>query len=485
MRPTTARASLLWMPLAVAATAGLVWLGTGLHPTWPALWLAPLPVLLLAPQTSGRVAAAAALTAWLAGSLNVWAYYQGVLRMPVPVAAGILLGGAGVFTLAVFLHRALLLRGAPWAAALTFPATWASCEYLISLASPHGTAGSLAYTQVDLLPVLQLAALTGPTGLTFLVMLLPGALAAALHVRAEAPDTATRLVLTTASAIAAVLLFGASRLAQPSGPTVRVALLASDGPLAEGVPPPGPETTRLLADYAAQAATLAAHGAQVIVLPEKIGVTADPNTADVDALFQPVADRTGATVVVGLVHVSMTRRQNEARVYRPAAAPTLYAKQHLLPPFESRMEPGTALTLLAAAEPSRPWGVAICKDLDFAAPARPYGQSGAGLLLVPAWDFVADRWLHGRMAVMRGVESGFAVARSARQGLLTVSDDRGRILAQRASDTAPFTTLVADVPAVHHATLYLVLGSWFSWVALALLAAGAARLLRRQRDEKG
>ena len=31
---------------AIAATAVLVWFGTGLEPFWPLLWFAPLPVLL-------------------------------------------------------------------------------------------------------------------------------------------------------------------------------------------------------------------------------------------------------------------------------------------------------------------------------------------------------------------------------------------------------------------------------------------------------
>ena len=35
------------------------------------------------------------------------------------------------------------------------------------------------------------------------------------------------------------------------------------------------------------------------------------------------------------------------------------------------------------------------------------------------------------MAILRGVESGFSIARSAKLGILTATDDRGRVLAQR------------------------------------------------------
>ena len=66
-------------------------------------------------------------------------------------------------------------------------------------------------------------------------------------------------------------------------------------------------------------------------------------------------------------------------------------------------------------------GVAICKDLDFPPLGREYGNRGVGLLFVPAWDFNVDGWYHSRMAIMRGVESGFSIARVAKQGLHTVS----------------------------------------------------------------
>jgi apolipoprotein N-acyltransferase len=82
-------------------------------------------------------------------------------------------------------------------------------------------------------------------------------------------------------------------------------------------------------------------------------------------------------------------------------------------------------------------------------------------LLVPAWDFVADGWLHGRMAILRGVEDGFSIARAPKQGILTVSDDRGHVLAERASSAAPFATLVASVPVVNQPTLYARSGNWF------------------------
>jgi apolipoprotein N-acyltransferase len=59
-----------------------------------------------------------------------------------------------------------------------------------------------------------------------------------------------------------------------------------------------------------------------------------------------------------------------------------------------------------------------------------------------------------------------------------VSDDRGRILAETQSDSAPFAALVADVPVAHDTTLYLLLGDWFAWIVLVTLFFTLVQLYR-------
>jgi apolipoprotein N-acyltransferase len=460
--------------LAVASTAVLVWFGTGLYPKWPLLWFAPLPVLLFASRSSAWSTALTAASSWLVGSLNLW-HYLSVVDVPPTARIAICTIPALVFAAAVLLFRALLRRGAWWSALLAFPTMWVSIEYLFDLVSPHGTGGNISYSQLNFLPVLQLASVAGPWGISFLVLLFPAALAVGLHLRSSAPKQAMRVVGVGLGVIALVLVFGAVRLAMPaSDQKLRVGLIASDEPANVDVANEGSQTARLFREYAAEAEGLAARGAQVIVLPEKLGVTVDPATKETDALFQSLADKTKSKIVVGLVHVSPPIKYNRALVYAPGVPLQTYDKHHMLPPFESKLKPGTELTFLR--EPSGTWGVAICKDMDFTPLSRQYGKAGAGLMLVPAWDFVLDRWEHGHMAVMRGVEDGFTIARAAKQGYLTVSDDRGRILAETQSDSAPFATLIADVPARHDTTLYLLLGDWFAWFALATFAFTLARL---------
>ncbi len=139
----------------------------------------------------------------------------------------------------------------------------------------------------------------------------------------------------------------------------------------------------------------------------------------------------------------------------------------MLPPFESQLTCGTQK--LSLNWENTILGVAICKDMDFTSMSRGYGQMGVGLMLVPAWDFKLDRIWHGHMAIMRSVEGGFSMARAARDGYLTVSDDRRRVLAETRSNSGTFATLLAQVPVGHERTLFQAWGNWFAWFAVVVL----------------
>jgi apolipoprotein N-acyltransferase len=84
------------------------------------------------------------------------------------------------------------------------------------------------------------------------------------------------------------------------------------------------------------------------------------------------------------------------------------------------------------------------------------------------------------MAVMRGIEDGFTIARSAKEGLLTISDNRGRILAEKRSDANPFSSIVVVVPVYRTATIYSRFGDWFAWINIALLVSLVTSALTRK-----
>jgi apolipoprotein N-acyltransferase len=450
-------------------SAAAFFFGTGLHPIWWLTWVAPIPVLLIAPRLSRSAAFAVAFLAWTIGGLNQWHFFRSVLEIPLPIVCVFIGGSALVFGLAVLAYRGFLMpRGIVFIgrAALVFSSIWVLAEFVNSRLSIHSTSGNLAYNQMNFLPILQIASVTGIWGISFCLFLFASTASILLSGYGYLRGGRT-LAIAVFGTLAIVLGFGFWRLfSTPSdSPKVKVALLSSD--LKQNIITEKPEDTlRLLHDYLQQVQVATTQGAKVVIIPEKVSIVLPADLPQVDALMQSAADNAGAKIIVGIVDVTPEAKWNEARIYTPNAAIRTYDKHHMLPPFESKLKPGTELT--EWQEPSGRWGVAICKDMDFPKTGRDYGRDGIGLLLVPAWDFVGDGWLHGRMAILRGIESGFSMARSPKQGILTVTDDRGRVLAQQVSSAAPLVTLLADVPVYSDRTIYDRFGDWFAWLNVGL-----------------
>ena len=448
--------------------------GTGLHPIWWLTWLAPIPVLVAAPRIRPLTAFLIALFAWAAGELNMWNYFHVQLNIPTGVVLPMILMAALVFAVDVMVYYRFL-RSSLWRAALVFPAIWVTFEFVGARLSPHSTFGNISYSQMDFLPVLQTASITGIWGISFCLFLFAGTAGALLS---GYGDARSKRILATATAaiLVAVLGFGAWRLyiTPPVTQSVTVGLLASDMP-GNILTEEHADTLRLMSQYADMARHLAARGAKVIVIPEKTSVFLDSDLPEYDSLFRTTASQTGALIVVGVIHPSQGKKWNEARLYSPDGTIRTYEKHHMLPSFESSFTVGASRT--EWQEPSGRWGVEICKDMDFPRLSRQYGNDGTALLLVPAWDFTSDGWLHGRMAILRGVESGFSIARAPKEGIMTVTDDRGRVLAERNTKSAQFAALLATVPVRHDTTIYARFGDWFGWLNLALLAVLLASTL--------
>ncbi|MBB5961539.1 nitrilase-related carbon-nitrogen hydrolase [Planomonospora venezuelensis] len=457
-----------------AVSAALLFSGTGLTPLPWLTWLAPLPVLLLAPRVSPLTAAAAAFAAWGIGGLNLWTLQRDRLEVPLPVALLSVVVPALLAVSAVLLFRGLLRRGRPGAAALSVPAVWVSGEYLVSLLGPDGALWSLAYSQAGVLPVLQLASLTGVWGVTFAVAGVPAAAAAVLT-----PGTPGRarlgVGLTVSALLAAAVTYGTVRLAAPGGPHRNVALLAA-GLRGDWAPVGTPRGAEKLRDMLAHLRALP-RDTDVAVLAEGAFITGE---ADLPLITGPLAALAGERrmdIVAGVIVTDA--RRNTAMVF-PAAGgpPQVYRKRHMVPGAEP-YEPGDEALVLGGS------GVAICKDLDFPGLARENRRGGATVMLVPALDFGLDAWQHSRIAVTRGVENGFAVARSAADGALTVSDPYGRVLAEGEARGRSIVTVTAAVPVSGTGTLYTSWGDWSAWLCLALAAALAGRAVRGRMTGDG
>ncbi|PHV48208.1 hypothetical protein CSQ91_20655 [Janthinobacterium sp. BJB301] len=456
---TALRQRLLQTAAALAAGLPLYWV-LGPQPLGWLAWCAPLPVLWLALRSSRRDAAWMTFLAAVLGLSSNFAYFR--LLMPLPAVLAVIAVKALLWLLVVLAARRLVLRyRAPWTV-LAYPVLWVAIDTLMAALLPDGNWGSLAYSQADNLAVLQVAALAGVPGLLFLLCLAPSALALLLTGgRAYAPAAGAAVLL-----LAVAFAGGAWRVqgAPASGGSL-AGLVAIDDFIGPATPPARAQA--IWDQYARHVVGLAGQGARLVLLPEKIAVLAPAQADAVRQRFQALARSTGAWITLGLGVQDEAGRRNLAWLFAPdGAAPVSYQKHHLAPP-EREFLAGSAYAVQPVA--GMAMGLAICKDMHFAPLGQAYGAAGAQAMLVPAWDFQLDAWMGARMTVVRGVENGYAVLRAAREGMLTVSDAYGRVLAERASSAMPGSTVLAPLPAHPSvATWAGWLGPLFGWLCVAL-----------------
>lgn len=449
------------------------YLSTNLGETWWLAWLAPVPVLWLAfGDAKSWVVAASAFAALALGATNMLVAYGGVF--PWQAFAVIFTVPPAAFAAIVLGARFVGRRVHPLAGILAFAALWTGWDYLASF-GPDGTAASPAYSQVAQPMLIQSASLFGLWGITFLLGVVAAGLALALR---------TRTVLPAALALGVFALnagYGAWRIeSAPAAPKMRIGLIADDA-LGRAAFADDPKTAlAAIAAYAAAARTI--NGASLIVLPEHFAILREGWRDAAGRSLQDAADATGAVVIAGLDERLADRRRNIAWVFAPhAKTPRAYVKRRLVPGLEAAFTPGDQALMLPDGI-----GVEICKDMDFQAMLRADAAAGMPrLAAVPAWDFDKDAYPHARMAMLRSVENGFAMARSARDGLLTLNDPYGRVLERRASaGTKGFAILVGALPlgAEGGRTLYDRIGESFAFACLALgvllLGWGFSRRLR-------
>ena len=465
--------TLINLAAAVAIGVGLRFV-VNLEPVWWLAWIMPGLLLALALRTERWVSRGLILVAALIGvTVNV-PFLVKVMPLPPLILVMLLQALLWMFVIGST-ARIIKAFDSAWTV-LALPVVAVAADTLLAHFTPDGNWGSLAYTQADMLPIAQAASVFGIGGVLFVLMLFNSALGLAIHRGLRVRGS----VAAYGAAVAVVVItmaFGLWRLQTPvAGGTVAFGIASIDDFIR------GPETGKsrdVWLQYDAQVTALAASGAKFVLLPEKIDVL---STSDAEARKAHLAKLAAANhvwLVVGLGVDDGKERRNEAWWFAPdGALKTNYLKHFMAPP-EREFVSGAEFPVNAIDGVN--YGVAICKDMHFASLGRGFGARDAAVMFVPAWDFHDDAWLAANMTKLRGVENGYTVVRASRDGLLSVSDAYGRMLAVAESRALPGTSLFAKVavgPRVP--TLYTRIGDALGWLCVAAALALIAIAWRRR-----
>jgi len=404
------------------------------------------------------------------------------------------------------------LRTVP-AMVLWFPVAWTAVEYLRSI-GPFGFAwGLLGHTQWENPGLIQLASVTGVYGVSFLLAMTAGAVAAfPVWFRGRSPRRFVLLVLPFVL-LAVAWSWGGRRaraLAEEETPSMRLALLQVCFSQTEKWDEA--EFERVKARTYAMSAEAAAEGVDLIVWPETALPMALNKWPEQEAELIAKVEEWGRPVLVGTLIEHGSRDAPDLRnaviLYRPGTVSweeaARYEKIHLVPwgeyvpfkeilPFVDRLvteegggglKPGDGPNVIPVDGVDV--GVPICFESAVPDLVRRFVLRGAGLLI----NVTNDAWFqrsgaqdqHMIQSVFRAVENGRDVARAANTGRTCWISAMGKV-----EDMIPLYQqgmLIAGVSIRSRATFYTRYGDVFGRVivgiAAVVVAAGFVRRRRRK-----
>lgn len=362
-------------------------------------------------------------------------------------------------------------RSPPWVGVLAFPSLMVLVEYALHRLTPFGSWAAAAYTQVDNLPLLQVASLTGMAGVSFIVYFVGAALEALIaDPRAgRAPATAAAVVLVVA------VSYGSLRLtAAATGETVTVAAVGTDGTIRGWPVPPEDELERVDEGLFARTAQAASAGAKLVSWTEASNAVPPHKEAAYLERLRAAAREHQIELVASYIvpHDDAQQYENKYVWVRPTGEiDHVYNKHYPVPgePAIAGTEPFRAVDTAAG----RATG-AICYDFDFPALGLAQARLGIDLAVLPSSDWRGIDPIHTQMASVRAIEGGYSLLRSTRFGLSAGYDPYGRVRAWESSFDTQKRVLLVGLPRRGVNTVYTRIGDAFVGLCAAFIAATAA-----------
>ena len=381
------------------------------------------------------------------------------------------------------------------------PAAWVATEWARGVLFGGFPWVPLGNSQVTLLPVAQLASLTGVYGLSALVALVATGITAALLAegRRRAEPVAATLALVMVVAGWGMLRVADGALAR-DGRALQVGLV--QGNIAQDDKWQPTEARRIFTTHIALTRDVVRRGAEYVLWPESSTPFMFEEDPDGEAAVRALARETGVPMLIGSEQYV---RGPEPRLYNAAfqlapdgATAAVYRKNHLVPFGEyvplrewlffvsplvdslAEFSPGTAVQLLPLGDAQV--STAICYEVVYPSLVREAVLNGSQLLTTITNDgWYGDSsapYQHFAMASMRAIEQGRWLARAANTGISGVVDPYGRVAI--ASEIFEEAGLVAEVRLRTAQTIYARAGDVVVWAALAVTALALVPARRRR-----
>ena len=378
------------------------------------------------------------------------------------------------------------------------PFVWVTAEWVRGWLMGGFPWGSLGYSQYRQLAVIQIAELGGVYAVSFVIVAVNGALAAAVVL---APKRAAAALGAAALLVVGTLGFGSARLGESAAPAETGSIAVLQPSIAQPLKWDPNFASSTLANYFDLTRRAGQARAELIVWPE----TATPTVLRADpallAALRRLSGEVGAPLLVGSIDADRTsspRYRNSAFLLDERGIVGRYDKIQLVPfgeyvplsgvigfvrgwaEFIADLDPGSRSVVFSG--PPAPFGTVICYEGIFPALVRRFVKDGARFMV----NMTNDGWFgqtagplqHLGMYPFRAVEHRVAVVRAANTGVSAMIAPSGAIL--RTLPLFRRGTLIERVPLRDRETLYTRLGDWLAYLSLVVTAVAFVAALRPQ-----
>ena len=401
------------------------------------------------------------------------------------------------------------------AAFLSAPFIWVSLEYLKShmsfMALPWILLG---HSQYRYSAVIQISAITGTFGVSFLIVMANSALAwgiselfsaSGISLKNINPNGIRKIGIVLMPAIflvAAVLIYGHTRLAESiSGKKVKVAVVQGNiDPSIKWDPKYSGSIMKIYTDLTRQSIT---DKPDLVVWPESATPGSVTRHQNLSIMIAALARQVSALIIFGSTMQGKFKQNNTIKLKYHNSAFLIsqtsipkennrYNKIRLLPfgeylPYKDTIPwswlgiskvgdfvPGDRLTVFRL--PGFRFGVTICWEDIFPGLVRQLVQNGAQLIINitnEAWfGETAAPYQFLSMSVFRAVENRVFVVRCANTGISCFIDPAGRIVSRvtglNGQDIFVRGVLTGTVIPLDSKTLYNRFGDWLVWLSILI-----------------
>jgi apolipoprotein N-acyltransferase len=490
-------------------------------------WIAAVPMLMAVERTQSY--RAALFLGWWAGLIETAGGFYWLIDVMRRFADFPWIGAAAVFLLFCATRAIIFLlftagvcairRRARIPMTLLAPIAMVSCELVVPQLFPCGQFISQAWHPL----VIQISELTGPLGVTALLMVVNGALYDLL-VNARA---ARYPALIAAAIVVAALVFGVLRMSQVDdllvhAPRLKVGLVQPnfaytiDGEFSRD------EALRQLAALQEQSVRLEKEGAQLLVWSEGSYPVAIPRDFSADFAAESLAmirrgfhiptmigadmydaahdDAYNSAILLGADGRSVGRYDKVRLLafgeYIPGIDAFPWLRQ-LLPAGAGRFTAGSGPAVISLEGPDgKTWrlGPVICYEDLLPGYLRSVGKLHPNLLVNLTSDswFGADTepWEHLALAVFGSIELRVSMVRAVNSGVSTLIDPNGRVVTKTYANDPYRNPRSSDGIVVDAAgmlgghTLFVAVGNLFAYLCLAATLSILGFLWIRRRPRR-